>query len=40
MKKIYKNLKINDEENNAVVDKLSNYFKPKVNVTYEQYVFK
>ena len=28
-----------DEEHNAVVDKLNIYFKPKVNVTYERYVF-
>ena len=40
VKEIYKILKTDDEEYNAVVDKLNNYFKPKVNVTCERYVFK
>ena len=40
VKEIYKTLKTDDEEYNAVVNKLNNYFKPKVNVTHEQYVFK
>ena len=33
-------MKTNNKEFNALVDKLTNYFKPTVNVTYERYVFK
>ena len=40
VKEIYTNLKTDDEEYNAMVDKLSEKFIPKVNVTYERYVFK
>ena len=40
LKEIYKTLKTNNKEFNTLVDKLTNYFKPTVNVTYERYVFK
>ena len=40
VKEFYKTLKTDDEEYNAEVDKLNNYFKPKVILTYEQYLFK
>ena len=40
VEEIYKTLKTDDEEYNAVVDKLNNYFKPKVNVAYERHVLK
>ena len=40
VKEIYKTLKTDEEEYNAVADKLNNYFKPKVNVTYERYLLK
>ena len=37
MKVIFKTLKTDDGEYSAVVHKLNNCFKPKVNVTHERY---
>ena len=36
VKQIYKAFKTDGEEYNAVADKLNNYFKPKVYVTYKR----
>ena len=40
VKGIFKTLKTDGEEYNAVAHKLNNHFKPKVNVTHKRHDFK
>ena len=40
LREIYKTVKEENDEYASIKEKLTNYFRPKKNITYERYVFK